>query len=168
MKTSKQLSELKIPTLSLLALWRIANGRAAFHSSTIIGTSENTNVAAALTAIFLRMQMAGEFLVLMVFLDKFWFSPVGKVLDERDATIRNQLSSVKGNSGDVDKLVAEAADIIKAARSETTSMINSKKTEKQAELDKVCVEEYKLTSHLQISYLTSSIVQFNRSTTMLS
>lgn len=32
--------------------------------------------------------MAGEFLLLMVFLDKTWFGPVGKVLDERDATIR--------------------------------------------------------------------------------
>lgn len=39
--------------------------------------------------------MVGQFLLLMVFLDKFWFGPVGKVLDERDALIRNQLGSVK-------------------------------------------------------------------------
>jgi hypothetical protein len=39
--------------------------------------------------------MVGQFLLLMFFLDKFWFGPVGKVLDERDALIRNQLGSVK-------------------------------------------------------------------------
>jgi hypothetical protein len=39
--------------------------------------------------------MVGQFLLLMVFLDKFWFGPVGKVLDERDALIRKSLGSVK-------------------------------------------------------------------------
>ena len=32
--------------------------------------------------------MASEFLLLMVFLEKTWFTPVGKVLDERDGMIR--------------------------------------------------------------------------------
>jgi len=31
----------------------------------------------------------------MVFLDKFWFTPVGKVLDERDAKIRSLLGDSK-------------------------------------------------------------------------
>merc|ERR1719265_2535699 len=35
--------------------------------------------------------MAAQFLLLMLFLDKTWFGPVGEVLDERDATIRNHL-----------------------------------------------------------------------------
>lgn len=39
--------------------------------------------------------MAGQFLLLMVFLDKFWFGPVGKVLDERDGYIREQLQKFK-------------------------------------------------------------------------
>jgi F-type H+-transporting ATPase subunit b len=43
--------------------------------------------------------MVGQFLLLMVFLDKFWFGPVGKVLDERDALIRKSLSSVKVQHG---------------------------------------------------------------------
>lgn len=81
--------------------------------------------------------MAGEFLILMVFLEKFWFTPVGKVLDDRDALIREKLGSVKDNTGDVEKLAAEAADILKAARNETTAMINEKKNAKQAELDKL-------------------------------
>jgi F-type H+-transporting ATPase subunit b len=42
--------------------------------------------------------MAGQFLLLMVFLDKFWFSPVGKVLDERDGYIRDQLKKFKVRS----------------------------------------------------------------------
>lgn len=79
--------------------------------------------------------MAGQFLLLMVFLDKTWFSPVGKVLDERDAEIRNKLGSVKDNTGDVDKFAVEAQEILKAARSEVTALINSKKSAKQAELD---------------------------------
>lgn len=57
--------------------------------------------------------MAGQFLLLMVFLDKTWFSPVGKVLDERDALIRSKLGSVKDNTGDVDKMAAEAQEILK-------------------------------------------------------
>ena len=81
--------------------------------------------------------MAGEFLLLMVFLDKFWFSPVGKLLDERDSLIRSKLGSVKDNAGDVDKLAMEAQEILRAARQEVTIMINSKKSAKQSELDKV-------------------------------
>ena len=45
--------------------------------------------------------MAGQFLALMFFLDKFWFGPVGKVLDERDATLRSKLEAVKDNSADL-------------------------------------------------------------------
>jgi F-type H+-transporting ATPase subunit b len=81
--------------------------------------------------------MAGEFLLLMVFLDKAWFSPVGKVLDERDSLIREKLGSVKDNSGDVEKFASEAADILKAARNETSKMVNDKKNAKQSELDTV-------------------------------
>jgi F-type H+-transporting ATPase subunit b len=81
--------------------------------------------------------MASEFLLLMVFLEKTWFTPVGKVLDDRDALLREKLGAVKDNSGDVEKLVSEAADILKQARAETTAMINEKKNAKQAELDAV-------------------------------
>lgn len=48
--------------------------------------------------------MATQFLLLMVFLDKTWFGPVGKVLDERDSQLRKQLGSVRDNSSDVGKL----------------------------------------------------------------
>lgn len=39
--------------------------------------------------------MATQFLLLMVFLEKTWFTPVGRVLDERDKLLRDKLGSVK-------------------------------------------------------------------------
>jgi F-type H+-transporting ATPase subunit b len=81
--------------------------------------------------------MAGEILLLMVFLDKTWFGPVGKVLDERDATLRGQLSSVKGNADELNKLTKEAEELVRAARGEVSAMVMGKKNEKQAELDKL-------------------------------
>ena len=45
--------------------------------------------------------MAGEFLLLMVFLDKFWFGPVGATLDARDKELRGKLGMVKDNGSAV-------------------------------------------------------------------
>ena len=45
--------------------------------------------------------MMGEFLLLMVFLDKVWFGPVGRVLDERDKELRGKLALVKDNGSEV-------------------------------------------------------------------
>lgn len=84
--------------------------------------------------------MAGEFLLLMVFLEKTWFTPVGKVLDERDAQIRDKLTAVKDNSAELNQLAAEAEGILKAARTEVNAMITSQKNAKQAELDKIYAE----------------------------
>ena len=39
--------------------------------------------------------MVTEFLLLMVFLEKTWFTPVGEVLDKRDKALREKLGSVK-------------------------------------------------------------------------
>jgi F-type H+-transporting ATPase subunit b len=62
---------------------------------------------------------------------------IEQVLDERDALLRNQLGSVKDGSSELAALTAEAEKLIKDARSEVSAMVNSKKSEKQAELDKV-------------------------------
>ncbi len=45
--------------------------------------------------------MMGEFLLLMVFLDKFWFGPVGAALDARDKELRGKLALVKDNGSEV-------------------------------------------------------------------
>ena len=39
-----------------------------------------------------------------VFLDKTWFGPVGRTLEERDAYLREKLSSVKDDSGELNRL----------------------------------------------------------------
>ena len=54
--------------------------------------------------------MAGQFLVLMVVLDKLVYSPVGKVLDDRDAQLRSKLEAVKDNSADLLKFAVRHAD----------------------------------------------------------
>lgn len=81
--------------------------------------------------------MATEFLLLMVFLEKTWFTPVGKVLDERDALIREKLGSVKDNTGDVGKFISEAEALVREARSAVSTEVTGKKNAKQAELDKL-------------------------------
>lgn len=60
-----------------------------------------------------------------------------QVLDERDATLRSQLGSVKDGSSELAQLTSEAEKIIRDARSEVSALVNKQKSEKQAELDKV-------------------------------
>lgn len=45
--------------------------------------------------------MMAEFLILMVALDKVYYTPIGKFMDERDAAIKEKLSSVKDTSAEV-------------------------------------------------------------------
>merc|ERR1712157_629039 len=79
--------------------------------------------------------MAVQFLVLMVFLDKTWFTPVGKVLDDRDENLREKLSKVQDNTGDVQKYEDEAAKVVADARQEAANMIADAKkgAEKEGE-----------------------------------
>jgi hypothetical protein len=52
--------------------------------------------------------MAGQFLLLMIILDKLVYTPVGKVLDDRDAVLRSKLEAVKDNSSDLLKFTVRA------------------------------------------------------------
>lgn len=79
--------------------------------------------------------MAGEFLLLMVFLDKFWFGPVGDMLDERDKYIRDKLASVSDNSEELEQLQAEAEKTLREARSKAQAEIQEARSESQAEMD---------------------------------
>ncbi|KAI4337309.1 hypothetical protein L6164_015742 [Bauhinia variegata] len=81
-----------------------------------------------------------EFLVLMFALDKVWFSPLGKFMDERDAAIREKLSSVKDTSAEVKQLEEEAAAVMKAARAEIGAALNQMKKETQAEVEQKLAE----------------------------
>ncbi|KAK9821106.1 hypothetical protein WJX81_005546 [Elliptochloris bilobata] len=80
--------------------------------------------------------MVGQFLLLMVFLDKFWFGPVGKVLDERDQKIRSLLGDSKDNTNELEELQAAAEKALADARAEAQKVISEAKAAAQAEQDK--------------------------------
>lgn len=79
--------------------------------------------------------MIGQFLLLMVFLDKTWFTPVSRLLNERDELIRSKLSSVQGNTGNISEMQEEAERILRDARAAANAAINEAKASTQAEQD---------------------------------
>ncbi|CAJ1973705.1 unnamed protein product [Sphenostylis stenocarpa] len=81
-----------------------------------------------------------EFLLLMVALDKIWFTPLGKFMDERDAAIREKLSSVKDTSEEVKQLEEKANAVMAAARAEIAAALNAMKLETQAEVEQKIAE----------------------------
>ena len=93
--------------------------------------------------------MAGEILLLMVVLDKTWFTPVGKVLDDRDEKIRGMISGVQDNTDDITKMEEEAKQVVADARASASAMVASAKaeaetssTEELAKLKKTLDAEY--------------------------
>ncbi|KAL0915226.1 hypothetical protein M5K25_015629 [Dendrobium thyrsiflorum] len=84
--------------------------------------------------------IALEFLLLMVALDKIYFTPLGKFMYERDAAIRAQLGDVKDTSGEVKQLEEQAAAVMKAARAEISAALNKMKKETTAELEQKLAE----------------------------
>ncbi|CAI9096638.1 OLC1v1032830C1 [Oldenlandia corymbosa var. corymbosa] len=84
--------------------------------------------------------MAAEFLILMVALDKIYYSPLGKFMDERDAAIKEKLSSVKDTSAEVKQLEEQAAAVMKAARAEISAALNKMKKETQLEVEQKIAE----------------------------
>lgn len=81
-----------------------------------------------------------QFLVLMVALDKIYFTPLGKFMDERDAAIKEKLSGVKDTSGEVKQLEEQAAAVMRAARAEISAALNKMKKETQVEVEKKLAE----------------------------
>ncbi|XP_043724898.1 ATP synthase subunit b', chloroplastic [Telopea speciosissima] len=81
-----------------------------------------------------------EFLVLMVALDKIYFTPLGKFMDERDAAIKEKLSSVKDTSTEVKQLEEQAAAVMKAARAEISAALNKMKKETTIEVEEKLAE----------------------------
>lgn len=81
-----------------------------------------------------------EFLLLMVALDKIYYTPLGNFMDERDAAIREKLNSVKDTSGEVKQLEEQANAVMKAARAEISAALNKMKKETQAEVEQKIAE----------------------------
>lgn len=94
--------------------------------------------------------MAGQFLLLMIVLDKLIYSPVGKILDERDADLRTKLEAVKDNAGDLMKFTNEADSIIRAARDEAAAEIAQAKAAAESEsAQKIAAAKAKLDAELK-------------------
>merc|ERR1712060_784350 len=72
--------------------------------------------------------MAAQFIALMIFLDKNWFSPVGKVLDQRNEKVRTLLCSFNDGREELVALQTEAETILKDARTEAKAKISEAKT----------------------------------------
>ncbi|PON81409.1 ATPase, F0 complex, subunit B/B' [Trema orientale] len=81
-----------------------------------------------------------EFLLLMVALDKLYFTPLGNFMDERDAAIKEKLSGVKDTSEEVKQLEEQAAAVMRAARAEISAALNKMKKETQAEVEQKLAE----------------------------
>lgn len=81
-----------------------------------------------------------EFLLLMVALDKLYFTPLGNFMDGRDASIREKLNSVKDTSDEVKQLEEQANAVLKAARAEISAALNQMKKETQVEVEEKIAE----------------------------
>lgn len=78
---------------------------------------------------------AVQFLLLMVALDKIYYSPLGKFMDDRDAAIREKLGSVKDTSAEVKQLEQQGVAVMRAARAEISAALSKMKKETQAEVE---------------------------------
>ena len=77
--------------------------------------------------------MAAQFLGLMVFLDKTWFGPVGRVLDERDGKLRDAMAFAKDGGGELAALAAQAEEALRAARADAASAVADARAKASAE-----------------------------------
>merc|ERR1712187_664821 len=73
--------------------------------------------------------MAAQFLLLMVFLDKTWFGPVGKVMDEREEKIRASWNTMKSSNNDLESRQKEAEKMLQDARDKAKSTLAEAKAE---------------------------------------
>merc|ERR1712007_62772 len=87
----------------------------------------------------------------MIFLDKNWFGPVGKVLDERNKKVNTLLSSFKDGNGELEALQTEAESILKDARTEAKTKISEAKTDLSQKAEaKLLAQKVKLSNELTI------------------
>ncbi|KAM7276551.1 hypothetical protein ACFE04_018417 [Oxalis oulophora] len=84
--------------------------------------------------------IAAEFLLLMVTLDKLYYTPLGNFMDQRDAAIKEKLNSVKDTSSEVKELEEQANAIMRAARAEIAAALSKMKKETQLEVEQKIAE----------------------------
>merc|ERR1712078_710904 len=90
--------------------------------------------------------MAAQFLILMVFLDKVWFGPVGKVMSERNRKIAVSKESLVNGTEELTALQKEAETILKDARIEAKAKIadaraaSNAKAESELQAEKALID----------------------------
>merc|ERR1712217_202001 len=96
--------------------------------------------------------VSAEFLTLMVILDKTLFTPIGKVMAERDEYIRSRTASLKDNGAEVAALEAEAAKLVAEAQAEQKALLEASKEASDKEYEeKVAAEKAKLEAKFNAS-----------------
>ncbi|KAK6162070.1 hypothetical protein DH2020_001911 [Rehmannia glutinosa] len=139
-----QLSLPKIPLPKFLKLQQIPSLLAAATTFSLVHAPPSLAVEIEKAALFdfnLTLPIiALEFLFLMFALDKVYYTPLGKFMDERDAAIREKLNSVKDTSAEVKELEDQAAAVMRAARAEISAALNKMKKETQIEVEEKIAE----------------------------
>lgn len=136
LRLPKPLASLSLKSLPLLA----AAPSALLLAQPLPALAEEFEKAALFDFNLTLPIIAGEFLLLMFALDKIYFSPLGKFMDERDAAIKEKLSSVKDTSAEVKQLEEQAAAVMRAARAEISAALSKMKKETQAEVEQKLLE----------------------------
>merc|ERR1719454_1598507 len=80
--------------------------------------------------------MAAQILALMLFLDKTWFGPVGKVLDDRETAIRNNLNKAKEIEENNARIKKEREDAARAAREKAKAEREARKKAEEESMEK--------------------------------
>jgi len=78
--------------------------------------------------------MATEIVLLSFFLDKLWFGPLSKVIDQRNGILKSNLESASGNLEECDQIIAFAEKSINDLR----ATINTERNEKLSALNAEC------------------------------
>merc|ERR1711948_169447 len=106
--------------------------------------------------------MAAQFLLLMVFLDKTWFGPVGEVMDEREEKIQASWNTMKNSNNELEtrqkeaeKMLQETRDKAKASFAEAKAeMTEEKESRLRAEKSKLDGELARAVSAIESEKLT--------------
>merc|ERR1712187_38304 len=93
--------------------------------------------------------MAAQFLLLMVFLDKTWFGPVGKVMDEREEKIRASWNTMKNSNNELETRQKEAEKMLQETRDKAKASFAEAKAEMTEEKEsRLKAEKLKLDGEL--------------------
>nr|YP_009314108.1 ATP synthase CF0 subunit II [Izziella formosana]SCW22362.1 ATP synthase CF0 subunit II [Izziella formosana] len=75
--------------------------------------------------------MALQFLILMIVLDKIYYKPVAKVLDDRDEYIRNSLTTASASLNKANALTLQYEQELSDARKDAQELIRSSQKDAQ-------------------------------------